>query len=856
VTDPREALIYGTVDPLFYETPSRLPDDAGRYPLATGEVPGGWRRSVKGLWTNLIPDSAPPVDQGWKIHLSATPQTAEATLASVAAICLARAVPFKFLRSNRALLLMGNKNMPRGSSGKFITVYPPDDTALEEVLGELVAALDGRPGPYILSDLRVGRGPVYVRYGGFVDQRCPDENGVPVPALRDPSGRLVPDVRAPVFHVPQWVTLPRVLEPHAAARKEARDDDFPYLVREALHFSNAGGIYRAEHRGTGQQVVLREARPFSGLDGARTDAVERLHNEYRALTTLQGLDCVPRLYGLHTVWEHSFLVEEYVEGPTLLEATISRYPLPGRDSSDTALRAYADWVATVTGHLAAALDALHTRGVCFRDVHPRNIIVRPDDSVVLVDFEYAADLDERGLPRVGAAGFTAPAGATGAEADQYGLWATWLSMLMTLTEMIDLDPAKASLLEAVARERFRLSPAEGPRRPVLKRTATAGAADRRPADEPDEADDLFDRVPFDWPAVRDQLIAGIHACATPDRADRLFPAHWTVFDTGGHTLAHGAAGVLLALHRADGAVPSEYVDWLADSARRARPRQGYGLYDGLHGTAAVLEELGRREEALEVLSRARSVGFPVRPGLFGGQAGVALSFCHFAERTGDPTLLDEAVRTAERLDTLLREGEQAGLRLPSTAGLLNGFTGSALLQLRLHRITGEQRYLTAARAALERDLGHCVTMPDGTVWAKYGHRHLAYLEEGSGGMALVAREYLVHADDSALNAFMASVRPICAAEFVREPGLFGGRAGLIAILGLLSEPGQEEQVLGPVRRLSWHAVRKEGGLFFPGQGLNRLSADLASGSAGILLALHSVFEGKGKVDELLPVSMG
>jgi hypothetical protein len=314
--------------------------------------------------------------------------------------------------------------------------------------------------------------------------------------------------------------------------------------------------------------------------------------------------------------------------------------------------------------------------------------------------------------------------------------------------------------------------------------------------------------------------------------------------------------VLLALHRAGGAVPPEYVDWLVDSALRARAEQGYGLYDGLHGAAVVLEELGRREEALEVLARARSAGDPVRPGLFGGQAGVALSLCHFAQRTGDAELFEEAVRTARRLETLLREGDQEGLRMPATAGILDGFGGSALLQLRLYRITGEQRYLTAARSALDWDLGHCVTMPDGTVQAKYGHRHLPYLEGGSGGMALVAREYLTHAHDPALSTFLAAVHPVCASEFVREPGLLRGRAGNFAVLGLIGDPAQDEQMLASIRKLAWHAVHKQDGLFFPGRGLTRLSADLATGSAGILLALHTVFEGKGNLDALLPISIG
>ncbi|MEV6948585.1 class III lanthionine synthetase LanKC [Streptomyces sp. NPDC051172] len=852
MADAREALVYGVADPLHYETPSRLHDDASRYPLVHGAIPPGWRRSLSGLWTVLTPDDAPPAGQGWKIHVSATPRTAAQALDRTAALCLAGGVPFKFLRSERALTTMSGKNAPRGGSGKFITVHTRDDLHLAEILGELVGALDGLPGPYILSDLRIGRGPLHVRYGSFVGRRCPGADGRPVPALVDPSGALVPDVRGPVFHVPGWVTPPPVLEPHLAARRAARDDAFPYVVHEALRFSNAGGVYLAGHRDTGRRVVLREARPFSGLDGTGSDAVERLHREYRILMELRGLDCVPRLHGLHTVWEHHFLVQEHVGGPTLLQAVIGRYPVPGRDTSEAAFRAYAEWASRVIGGLSSALDSLHERGVCFRDVHPRNIIVRPDDSVVLVGFEYATRPDERSLPRVGPAGFAAPAGATGTEADQYGLWATWLFTLMPMLEVTDLDSAKAAQLEAVARDRFGLSLTDGPRRPDTSRGRTASAA---PASVPASVD-LFDSEPFDWPAVRDALVTGIHEDATPDRADRLFPAHWTVFDNGGHTLAHGAAGVLLALHRVGATVPVSYTDWLVRSARLAGSQAGCGLYDGPYGAAAVLAELGRREAALEILSVARTAGPPVRSGLYGGQAGVGLALCHFAELTGDSTLLDEATRIALRLDTLRRDGVAQGLLFPSTGGLLEGFSGSALLQLRLHGVTGDRRYLTAARAAIELDLGHCVTMPDGTAQARYGHRHLAYLEGGSGGMALVAREYLARADDPALTAFTRAVRPVCASDFVREPGLFRGRAGHIAVLSLLDAPEQDTppgpEALGSIRRLSWHAIRAKDGLRFPGRGLLRLSTDLATGSAGVLLALHTAFEGQGRLGSLLP----
>ncbi|MFC1440088.1 class III lanthionine synthetase LanKC [Streptacidiphilus sp. N1-10] len=829
-------LLYCAADTRYYEPSERLQDEATRYPLTVAEVPAGWRRSLQGLWTVLRPDragAAETAEQGWKIHLAAVPELAEHILDTAAAVCLARGVPFKFLRSSTALRLVSRKYLPRTASGKFVTVYPSDDLQFTEVLAELVAALDGLPGPDILGDLRVGRGPVHVRYGAFVRKTCPGPGGSTVLAMSTPSGELVPDVRGSTFRLPDWVPLPPVLQPHLDARQArlqtTRDGDFPYQVLRTLHISNAGGVYLARHRTTEAVVVLREARPYSGLDRDGTEAIERLHREYRTLARLQGLGCVPEVYGIATVRDHHFLIEEYLEGERLDDAVRARGPQPGRDCSEQALDAYARWVQTIVDGLAAALDSVHSRGLCFRDLHPGNVLLRPDGTVALVDFEYAVPLTEEDLPRVGAGGFAAPPGGTGLQADQYGLWATWLWLLLPLNPMVDHDPAKAEQLEAAARERFRLPPGAGPRRPP----APGGTEPPRPPE------DLFVGGASDWPSVRDRLVAGIHATATPEREDRLFAAEWAVFGAGGHTLDHGAAGVLLALHRAGVPVPAEYTDWLLASGRRAGPAQSQGLYQGLHGTAAVLDELGCPGGRDELLARTCSADRPTFAGLARGQAGVALNLARLALRTGDGGLLAEAEQAADRLEALLGEGPGPRLLLPAAAGLLHGLSGSALLQLRLYRITGEQRRLTAARAALAWELEHCA-----------GPR-LPYLD-GGGGVALVAREYLEHRDDPELSAFLATVRGCCADDVPLEPGLFGGRAGQIAVLARLGGTDAEDQVLTSVRRLAWHAVPDQQGLFFPGAGLRRLSADLATGAAGILLALHTVFEAKGDLLAVLP----
>ncbi len=57
------------------------------------------------------------------------------------------------------------------------------------------------------------------------------------------------------------------------------------------------------------------------------------------------------------------------------------------------------------------------------------------------------------------------------------------------------------------------------------------------------------------------------------------------------------------------------------------------------------------------------------------------------------------------------------------------------------------------------------------------------------------------------------------------------------ILYLARHARDDPHAAAHVRRLAWHAVRYRGGLAFPGDMLLRLSMDLATGTAGVLLAV-------------------
>ncbi|MFF0967172.1 class III lanthionine synthetase LanKC N-terminal domain-containing protein [Streptomyces sp. NPDC003703] len=227
---PQDYEAYCRVDPVFYDDPgrseeSRDPQDPqdpqgprDLFEAARGSVPDGWLRSRDGVWVYLHPDGVELPDQGWKIHVSGTFGEAEEVIGEVLAYCREHRLSVKFLRGPVTVLAANSKYAPRASSGKLLTLYPRDEAELRRALTGLAARLDGRRGPYILSDLRWRDTVLYVRYGAFRQMYCVNAAGETVSALRDPAGALVPDQRRPVFSVPDWVTVPGFLAEQVAAR--------------------------------------------------------------------------------------------------------------------------------------------------------------------------------------------------------------------------------------------------------------------------------------------------------------------------------------------------------------------------------------------------------------------------------------------------------------------------------------------------------------------------------------------------------------------------------------------------------------------------------------------------------------
>ncbi|WP_329139798.1 class III lanthionine synthetase LanKC [Streptomyces sp. NBC_00670] len=838
--------VYALADGHFYDTPDRLSADGSEpaplFATARRPVPDGWHAGRTGDWLTLTPlgaDGAPAPSpaQGWKVHSSATAEHAERIAEIVWDYCVPRRIPFKFVPGPHLLHLRNAKYAGRDTSGKFVTVYPADEERLRQVLEELGALLKGFEGPYILTDLRWYDGPLYVRHGAFARRYVVDERGSLVLAVENGEGQLVPDRRTPSFQVPEWVTLPEFLRPHLEARNITTVGDLPYRIEKALHFSNGGGVYAGTDTRDGRRVVLKEARPHAGLAADGADAVARLERERAALERVAGTGVVPEVRDWFTLGEHRFLVMDHLEGRPLNSFFAERHPLLTADPDPAAVAAYTAWALRIHRAVERAVAAVHAKGLVFNDLHVFNIMVAPDDETVyLIDFEAAAPVAENARQTVAHPGFFAPPGRRGRDVDHYALACLRLALFLPVTTLFVVDRGKAAHLADVIAEQF----------PDVPRAFLDEAVAEITRDMPGRGASAPPVVPGDWPYSRDSMVKAILASATPERHDRLFPGDIAQFsDGGGLGLAHGAAGVLYALAACGAARYEEGERWLLDRTAPPPPGTPLGLYDGLAGVALVLDRLGHRQRALDLVDGIlRENWHNLSSDLHGGLAGLGLVLGRLAGTTGERRLGD---RAAEAADILVRRLAEPVPDTPRRrAGLMRGAAGPALFLIRRYEETGEPRLLTAAAEALRRDLARCVRQEaTGGLEVDEGWRTLPYLGDGSAGIGLVLDDYLAHgADpDGEFERARAGILTAATSRFYAQPGLFQGRAGMVLHLARSSAPGATaERLAQQIAGLGWFAMDYQGQLAFPGHQMMRLSMDLATGTAGCLLALASALD--------------
>ncbi|MFD3875408.1 protein kinase [Streptomyces sp. NPDC058623] len=193
-----------------------------------------------------------------------------------------------------------------------------------------------------------------------------------------------------------------------------------YQLATILGQGGMGQVWTAYDRRLDRRVAVKLLRPDK-VAGPGTVAEELRRRFVRECRVTAQVDH-PGLVTVHDAGsdgDELYLVMGYVEGSDLADHLAEHDPYPW------------PWAVSVVAQLCAVLSAVHAVPIVHRDLKPRNVMIRPDGTVLVLDLGVASVMDtdttrltSTGTP-IGSPAYMAPeqamGGAVGPYTDLYAL---------------------------------------------------------------------------------------------------------------------------------------------------------------------------------------------------------------------------------------------------------------------------------------------------------------------------------------------------------------------------------------------------------------------------------------------------
>jgi serine/threonine protein kinase len=843
-------------------------------------LPNNWQIVKKDIWYMCFPLKNEPIPpQGWKIHISSVSWKAEETLLKILPILIENNLPFKVVIDKYILSFINSKNFERGSSGKFITIYPNTLSQFLKAIEECYKATKLCEGPYILSDKPYKDSKVvFYRYGGVHPKYILNIYGEHIPVIFSPDGTPIPDVRTPFPNFPDWVRDP--FEKHVKKENEETEEivlNKKYKIKQALFFSNSGGVYEAEKINSSQKVIIKEARPWIeiGVNSFlnKITATEILKKEYEILKKLSSTGYVPLPIEFFKEWEHLFLVEEYFEGIPLtsFRAQPDFVLILKKKVTQREIKKFCEKLYIIFSQIVEAVNLFHKHNILLNDISPSNILIDPKTlKIKFIDFETALEIKENNhtdILRMYTPGF-APIqrlkeGKTFFEDDYYSIGALLYNMIMPMPPIFQFTPRqKFILLEEIFRDFglpfslkkliFQLLEEDRKKRINLSKLSK------------NEFKNFF--IPPKFPKkftkpvrikelkkelskVLKEMVKYILNNMTLHRKDRLFPADYRVFQTNPLNLAYGAIGVSFFVYKYLKYLPREIENWIF-SHKISVEEYPPGFYVGLAGIAYALNEMGYKEKALNIMDILyKSPLLYEAPDIFYGIAGWGMASLYFYKETKNNKYLEKAIEGGEYLIKNAQKNEKGMFWENSDGkvyfGFAHGQSGIAYFLLSLYLVTEIKKFFDCAMKAINFELIHCqhiedyLTLPRSLSPSEFT---MPYWQYGSSGLGMILirtskifriplYEYL--ADKIAKDA---------SGKYAAAPWQFRGLSGLGEFLIDMYQFTKNSKYLREAYKIAkgclLFQIKTEKGIAFPGEEGMRISTDYGLGSAGVGMFFH------------------
>lgn len=718
------------------------------------QQPDRWRRvdqaGANAAWTYVFFKGASIPAQGWKLHVSAMMQDSDAVLAAFLDVVSRVPVSFKVAKNRKTLQDLNSGMGGLSQIGKFITVYPHSDQVLQQIARLVDEATQDLRGPDVPSDLAYREGSlVFFRFGDFTGQLLQQSTGELVPAIRDPDGNLIRDVRETAFAAPPWAVIPFA---NAWSRPKFRINDVldqRLLINAMIMQVARGNLYLAIDLKAERLCVLKTAN--HNFQGRHTtdDARSQLLHEAEIIGRLRNKSYSPGLYGVRERPEGIAVEMEFVEGQTFSEIVASRYLADMPLSREEMIR-FAVSIADVVADM-------HREKIAHGDLKSSNIMLSPAGKVRLIDFGLSQFLDNpsAGKP-AGTRGYYRAQGlAKEVRPDLGDLYAlgAFLFFLATGAEPA-LAPDENDLL---CRPLSLLNPAlDRDIAGIIEQCLAAG----------DDA--LFISVDDVCEALRALDPAGpgeVRVARAPrvDSADRalregtelllkqlphtpgLGPAHERPEVTLNptpvyHDVNKGLAGVVIALARIAACTGAEMhrtalrasASELADIVTERRDLTP-GLYAGTAGMLSALLLAGDVLDSEDLKAVAHRFGPELlqtgtsNPDLFVGLAGIIRAGISLHASRPDPSQLGRLDQLGMQLVSLATADGEGGCYWTIPAGyaqmsgnaylgFAHGAAGIADVLIDLYQLTGNERVLHAILGAADWLTRHARRSPSGGLY--------------------------------------------------------------------------------------------------------------------------------------------
>ena len=159
-----------------------------------------------------------------------------------------------------------------------------------------------------------------------------------------------------------------------------------YRLLDLVGHGGMASVFRAHDDKLDREVAIKLMHPHLASE---PQARQRFAREARAVARLRH-ESILEIYAFSEAEsEDSYLVTEFITGPTLRRFLELHAPLP------------AEITALIGWALADALAAAHELGIVHRDIKPENVMIRADGRLVLCDFGIARLIDNDTVTNTG-----------------------------------------------------------------------------------------------------------------------------------------------------------------------------------------------------------------------------------------------------------------------------------------------------------------------------------------------------------------------------------------------------------------------------------------------------------------------